>query len=244
MAEDVAQQAWLRLQGTDQDIPCPQVRRRPARVSVAAEGTEGCRRVRARETGLLLAATMARVSRSEVLLVGGPAGVGKTSVAAELHHQLSVQRVQHALIEGDTLDQAWPPPWQQGMALAEANLASMWRRYTEAGYRRLLYTNTASVREDVMASLMEALGGRPVVHGVLLTGTERTLRARLEQRERGSALQATVGRSLRAATQLEQAAPAWVHRIPTDGRTITDIAAELARLLRWEAQPTGTSTDT
>ena len=176
--------------------------------------------------------------------MGGPAGVGKTSIAAELHHQLSMQRVQHALIEGDTLDQAWPAPWQRGMALAEANLAAMWRRYNEAGYWRLVYTNTASVREDVVASLVNALEGQPIVHGVLLTGTEQTLRARLQQRERGSALEATIARSLRAVTELEEAAPAWVHRIPTDGRTTTDIAAELARLLRWETQPPDTSTGT
>lgn len=75
---------------------------------------------------------------SEVLLIGGCAGVGKTSVAAELHHQLAENRIQQALIEGDNLDLAWPAPWKHGLHLAETNLAAMWRTYNTAGYTRLV----------------------------------------------------------------------------------------------------------
>ena len=170
---------------------------------------------------------------SSVLLIGGPAGVGKTSVAAELHHQLGARRVRHALVEGDTLDLAWPAPWQHGLALAERNLASMWRAYQEAGYTRLVYTGTAAVRADVAASLLRALGGAPQVSGVLLTGTPQTVSARLAQREIGSTLDEHLHRSRTAAADLERTAPAWVRRVPTDGRTTRDIAAELARDLGW-----------
>jgi gluconate kinase len=176
-------------------------------------------------------------SSNEVLLLGGASGVGKTSVAAELHVQLSAARVRHALIEGDNLDLAWPAPWQHGLALAEANLAAMWRTYTQAGYTRLVYSNTAAVRHDVAEALLLALGGDPVVHGVLLTGTTATVTERLVQREIGSALDAHVQRSRRAALELEQDAPAWVRRIATDGRTPTDIAGEIARGLRWSPLP-------
>ena len=44
------------------------------------------------------------VMRSEVLLIGGRAGVGKSSVGNEVHVQLSAARVWHAFIEGDNLD--------------------------------------------------------------------------------------------------------------------------------------------
>ena len=76
----------------------------------------GCRRLRevpvTRSTGTSTASTPELApERSEVLLIGGRSGVGKTSLAAELHHQLSVRQVKHAVIEGDTLDLAYPPPW-------------------------------------------------------------------------------------------------------------------------------------
>jgi hypothetical protein len=81
--------------------------------------------------------------RSEVVFLGGRAGVGKTSVGTEIHEQLSARQVRHCLIEGDNLDLAYPPPWEHG--LAERNLAAMWANYRVLGYRRLIHTNTVSV---------------------------------------------------------------------------------------------------
>ncbi len=175
--------------------------------------------------------------REEVLLIGGRAGVGKTSVAAELHVQLCDSRIEHALIEGDNLDQAWPVPHENGLALAEANLTAMWGNYRNAGYTRLVYTNTAAVRADVIQTLVVAIGGGPAVTGVLLTADDRTVNERLGQREIGGAFDAHVARSRRAAMELEELAPAWVHRISTDDRTVSDIANELRRRLDWIARP-------
>jgi len=171
------------------------------------------------------------VTRSEVLLIGGRSGVGKSSVGYELVHQLTRARVRHALIEGDTLDEAWPPPWEHH--LAERNLAAMWANYTELGYHRLVYTNTASVREDVVESLVEAMGDDPLVVGVLLTATDATARARLGGREIGSALDLHVERSNRAAVELEELAPSWVHRVGTDGHGVAEVALEVLGLTGW-----------
>lgn len=171
--------------------------------------------------------------RPEVLFVGGCAGVGKTSVAAELHAHLAAARVRHCVVEGDNLDLAWPVPWQRGLELAELNLAAMWRIYQAAGYSRLIHTNTAAVRADVMESRLAALGGDPVVHAVLLTATAATVAARLAQREIGSALDWHVARSSGMAATLEEAAPGWVRRIDTDGRTVTEIAQDIGSTLGW-----------
>jgi len=109
-------------------------------------------------------------TRSSLLLIGGRSGVGKSSVGYEMTHQLTAARIRHALIEGDTLDEAWPPPWEHH--LAERNLAAMWANYAELGYRRLIYTNTASVREDVVGTLVEAMGDDPIVVGRQLHGPD------------------------------------------------------------------------
>lgn len=169
--------------------------------------------------------------RSEVLLIGGRSGVGKSSTGYELVHQLTAARIRHALIEGDTLDEAWPPPWEHH--LAERNLAAMWANYTELGYARLIYTNTASVRSDVISTLVEAMGDGPRVVGVLLTATDGTARSRLSGREIGSAFDLQVERSNRAAIKLEESAPAWVHRVPTDGRGVVEVAREILGLTGW-----------
>jgi hypothetical protein len=177
-------------------------------------------------------------SVTEVLFIGGRSGVGKTSVGAEIHAQLSAAGVQHCLIEGDNLDQAYPIPWQRGLKLAEQNLGAMWRNYRRAGYTRLVYTNTASV--TVVAELVEAMGDGPRTTAALLTATDSTARRRLSAREIGSALERHLDRSKVAARRLEQDAPAWVTRVVTDGRSVPEIASELIRLTGWsheEAEP-------
>jgi adenylylsulfate kinase-like enzyme len=62
-------------------------------------------------------------SASEVLLLAGRSGVGKSSVAMECHAALGAAEVRHCLIDGDTLDMAYPTPWEHG--LAERNLTAM-----------------------------------------------------------------------------------------------------------------------
>ena len=84
-------------------------------------------------------------SGSELLVIGGRSGVGKTTVAHSLHALLRIDDVRHALIEGDNLDLAWPPPWQDRLSFR--NLSAVWANYRELGYRRLIYTNTVAVLE-------------------------------------------------------------------------------------------------
>lgn len=176
-------------------------------------------------------------SRGEVLFIGGCSGVGKSSVAAELHALFSASRVRHCVIEGDNLDLAWPVPWEHGLHLAEDNLASMWGGYRAVGYSRLIYTNTASVRAEVLDSLIAALGGNPVVHAVLLQAETTAVLDRLGRREIGSALQWHAERSRRAAPELQTAAPPWVRRVDTTGRSVTDIATGIADDLGWSPDP-------
>ncbi|AWN23930.1 ATPase [Deinococcus irradiatisoli] len=171
------------------------------------------------------------VEHSELLLIGGRSGVGKTSLAAELHHQLSEQRVRHAVIEGDNLDLAYPPPWAHG--LAQQNLRALWSNYRALGYRRLIYTNTVSVLQA--AELAQAMQDAPSITAVLLTCSEATVRRRLEQRETGAGLELHLERSLRRAAQLESEAPAWVRRIATDDQPLSGLAAEVLALLGWAA---------
>jgi hypothetical protein len=165
------------------------------------------------------------------VFLGGRSGTGKSSVGYEMHAQLSAARVRHCLIEGDNLDQAYPPPWEHG--LAERNLAAMWANYRALGYRRMIYTNTASVLPDVMGELTTAMGDGPELTAVLLTCSDATARERLAGREIGTALDWHVERSDLMARELERGVPGWVHRVATDGQPVAGIAAEVIRLTGW-----------
>lgn len=172
--------------------------------------------------------------QSSALFIGGRAGVGKSSVGYEIHGQLSAARIRHCLIEGDTLDLAWPAPHEHG--LAAQNLAAIWANYRALGYRRMIYTNTASVSGKVLSELTTAMGDHPQVTAVLLTCGDATARQRLSRREIGSELDQHIERSDLMARRLDNRAPAWVHRVTTDGRSITDIAAEVIALTGWASE--------
>jgi RimJ/RimL family protein N-acetyltransferase len=167
--------------------------------------------------------------RSHLLVIGGRAGVGKSTAAFALHDLLTARDVRHAVVEGDALDLAHPFP----EGAAAANLAAVWARYRALGYRRLVVTNTVAVLEA--AAYATAMGDAPRVTSVLLTAGDDTARERLARREHGASYDAHVTRSDVAARRLDAEAGADVHRVATDGRTPDDVAAELARLTGWLA---------
>lgn len=76
-------------------------------------------------------------------------------------------------------------------------------------------------------------GGGTRATCVLLTAEEATVRERLAQREIGSQLTAHIERSLRAAQQLDERAPAGTVRIPTDGLSVQDIAVRVIQAAAW-----------
>jgi Na+-driven multidrug efflux pump len=87
------------------------------------------------------------MDRAEVLLIGGRAGVGKTTVGWEVSALLRVAAVSHAVIDGDFMGQVHPAPEgdPHRAEITESNLTAVWANYARRGYRRLIYTNTVSV---------------------------------------------------------------------------------------------------
>ncbi|WP_328581631.1 hypothetical protein [Streptomyces sp. NBC_00370] len=169
----------------------------------------------------------------ELLLIGGGAGVGKTSVAWEVSVALQASGTAHCLIEGDFMGQIHPAPADDPhlTGITERNIAAVWSNYAALGRSRLIYTNTVSILEEPMIS--RAMGGEVTATRVLLTAEETTLRQRLAQREIGSQLTAHIERSLHMAHRLNTEAPAGTARIPTDGLTVQEIAAQVIRAAAW-----------
>lgn len=169
---------------------------------------------------------------AELLLIGGRSGVGKSAVAFEVSAQLAALQVSHAVIEGDFLDLAFPSPSDH--RLAAKNLATIWGNYRDAGYRRLIYTNTASVLS--VDWIVSAMGGEVRVTSVLLSCSDRIAGERLAKREIASALSEHVDRSNQASIHLEASAPGSVARVDTDGQSVVAIAEEVVGLTSWTVQ--------
>lgn len=168
---------------------------------------------------------------SQLLLIGGRSGVGKSSAAFALHDLLAADGVAHAVVEGDALGLAWPAPSEH--RVAARNLAAVWGTYRALGHRRLVYTNTVSVLEaDELAA---AMGDRPRVTSVLLTAPDAVAHERLGRREQGRSLLTHVERSDRAARTLDSQVDARTHRLSTSGRSVVEVAAVLREI--WLGPP-------
>lgn len=175
------------------------------------------------------------MDRAEVLLVGGRAGVGKTTVGWEVSARLRAARVSHAVIDGDFMGQVHPAPEgdPHRTAIGERNLAAVWGNYVELGYRRLVYVNTVSVLDEATGMFRRVMGDTVRIVRVLLTATDETAEARLRGRELGSELESEVRGGVRKARILDASAPVGTLRVVTDGRTVTDIATEVTAATGW-----------
>jgi CO dehydrogenase nickel-insertion accessory protein CooC1 len=76
------------------------------------------------------------------LLITGPGGVVKTTVAFEVCRQLEAGGVAHAMIDTDELDRIYPaPPGDPHKTnLTLTNLAAVWVNLRAAGAPRLILT--------------------------------------------------------------------------------------------------------
>ncbi|MDQ0796314.1 zeta toxin family protein [Streptomyces sp. B1I3] len=174
----------------------------------------------------------------EVLLIGGRAGAGKTTVGWEVSDRLRATGTAHAIVEGDYLGQVHPAPAgdPHRSSVTEANLTAVWRNYAGLGYRRLIYTNTVSVLSDAAPMFERALGPGVRIVRVLLTATDATALERLSAREIGTSLDREVAGSARKARLLDAQAPPDTRRVVTDGRTVAEIAAEVLALTGWQGR--------
>nr|BFE32420.1 hypothetical protein GCM10010200_046710 [Actinomadura rugatobispora] len=180
----------------------------------------------------------ASMDRAEVLLIGGRAGVGKTTVAWEVSAQLRAAAVSHAVIEGDFMGQVHPAPEgdPHRSEITESNLTAVWANFAQRGYRRLIYTNTVSVLPEATGMFERSMGTEVRIVRVLLTASDLTARERLVRRELGSELEQELEGSAHKARLLDQRAPAETVRVVTDGRAVVEIAREVVTTTGWAKQ--------
>ncbi|MCX4539258.1 AAA family ATPase [Streptomyces sp. NBC_01565] len=181
------------------------------------------------------------MDQTEVLLIGGRAGVGKTTVGWEVSARLRAGMVAHCVIEGDFMGQAHPAPEgdPRRRKIAERNLTALWSNYAELGYRRLIYTHTVSVLAENEGMFQRAMGANVRIVRVALTASDATARERLTGRELGSELEHELESSARKARILDERTPLDTVRVATDGRSVVDIAREVVGATGWLPSSSG-----
>jgi predicted kinase len=126
------------------------------------------------------------ISFIPTILITGPVGSGKTTVAIEASAQLEAAEIAHALVDADELDRIFPaPPGDpHKTALTQRNFAAVWENLRAAGAPRLFLTMVAASLERELAWLHEAVPGAQITV-VRLRASESTLLDRVRQREVG-----------------------------------------------------------
>ena len=172
------------------------------------------------------------MSTIPLLVISGPIGVGKTSVAEEVSNILVVQGVSHTLLDLDCLGETYPKPGDDpfGMELMLANLASVWKNCAAAGSKNLVLARAIENDHDRTNVAACIPNSRPVI--CQLKANDETLIARIRKREIGSGVDWHERRSLEMSANLKEGAPAdfWVD---TDNRSVVEIAKEIVGQVVW-----------
>jgi hypothetical protein len=172
-----------------------------------------------------------------VLLVTGPVGVGKSTVAAEAARLLRDAGVAHALVDLAWIGQAWPvptdDPWNE--RLTHRNLACMWSNFRQAGADRLILARVLEAR-SLLHHIVQAVPGAEITV-VRLRAPLAVLEARIRSREAGDPSW-FLGAATHTVEVLERAG-VEDHLVNNQGRPPAEVAEEVLRLAGWLASTAG-----
>lgn len=172
------------------------------------------------------------------LLITGPVGVGKTSVAAEVSALLDRAAVAHAVVDMDSLRWCYPSPPHDpfNVALALKNLADVWVNFRAAGAERLVLADVVEARDD-LARYREAVPGATILV-VRLRASVGTLIDRVRRREMGAGLDWHLRRAAELAARMERDKVEDMV-VDTDGRPVAAVAREVVDRGAWATLPEG-----
>ncbi|QDY68963.1 hypothetical protein [Qingshengfaniella alkalisoli] len=130
-----------------------------------------------------------------LLLINGPCGVGKSSLAAALGKLLEQQEIAHAQIDLDALTQFYPRDASDPFAaiFAASQLRALQPGYASLGIEVFIVARVCETQEDI-DRIQLALKADHVTH-VMLLADDMTIASRLAMRETGETLNWHVARA-------------------------------------------------
>jgi hypothetical protein len=166
-----------------------------------------------------------------VLVITGPVGVGKSTIAAEAAWLLRQAGVPHALVDRDRIEQCWPvpadDPWNE--RVSHRNLACMWANFRQAGADRLIFARVLETR-SLLRRVTKAVPGAQITV-VRLRAPLAVLHERICSREAGDP-DWFLDAATRTAEVLERA-QVEDHLVDNENRPATVVAGEVLHRVGW-----------
>ncbi len=184
---------------------------------------------------------MSALPQPEILLITGPAGVGKSTLCWEISRQLSLRAASHAVIETDELDRIHPKPAPEALArllpgckdVSALTLHALWSVYRRLGHHRLIMPGVMMHLGFDKGWIAQAIPGASITV-VRLLASEEALRERLSRRESPATLEDQIARTLRQARTMA-ANPADALTLGTEGQTVEQLALAVLSQTGWAA---------
>lgn len=164
-------------------------------------------------------------SAISLLIVTGPVGVGKTSVATAVSDLLNEKNIPNAFIDIDALRCAYPSPPNDrfNMALGYKNLSLILPNYYERGISRFIIPDVIENNESIKQ--FKSVIPNAEITIVRLSASVSTLHKRLQQREVGDMLTWHKNRAIELSKILDEVKPEDL-LINTEGKPVLDAAGE------------------
>jgi hypothetical protein len=166
-----------------------------------------------------------------VLVITGPVGVGKSTIANEAAWLLRQADVPHALVDLDRIEQCWPvpadDPWNE--RVSHRNLACMWANFRQAGADRLILVRVLEAR-SLLRRVTEAVPGAQITV-VRLRAPLAVLHERIRSRE-ASDPSWFLDAATHTAEVFEQA-QVEDHLVDNENRPATAVAEEVLHRVGW-----------
>jgi energy-coupling factor transporter ATP-binding protein EcfA2 len=183
---------------------------------------------------------LSELPRTQILLITGPAGVGKSTLCWEMSTLLAEASVPHAAIESDEIDRVHPKPDAAALAqilpgcvdVSAINLRALWSTYRRLGHHRLLMSGVMMHIDFDLRWIAQAIPDAEITIVRLMAG-EATLLERLRLRESPAALEAQTARARRQARYMAAKPTDSAIVIATDRRTPAELAGEILGRVRW-----------
>jgi hypothetical protein len=166
-----------------------------------------------------------------VLVITGPVGVGKSTIANEAAWLLRQADVPHALVDLDRIEQCWPvpadDPWNE--RVSHRNLACMWANFRQAGADRLILVRVLEAR-SLLRRVAQAVPGAQITV-VRLRASLSVLHERIRSRE-ASDPSWFLGAATHTAEVFERA-QVEDHLVDNENRPVTVVAEEVLHRVGW-----------